>query len=70
MSFGGKRPKQGDMIRPSVTAKALGISPRTLKRRILDNTVPAIPVGGGQYRLTYETHHKLVMFGLRGNLLR
>lgn len=62
---GAQRIKKGDRVRPSVTAKMLGVSTRTIKRRILDNTIPAIPVGNGQYRLEYETHRNLVMYGLR-----
>lgn len=70
MSLSAGRPKAGSLISHSYTASKLGISPRTLKRRILDNTVPAVCVGNGRYKLTYETHRKLMLFGLRAELLR
>lgn len=50
--------------KPSKLASCLGLSARTIKRRIEDGALPAKPVGNGRYVIEAHVCEQVIEFGL------
>lgn len=52
------------LVPVSRVAAAMGVSSRTIKRRIAANVIRAVPLGCGRYAVPYEELERILTFGL------